>query len=473
MKKAVSFAYLDYGSLDARRKFCETELALNRRTAPALYLRTVPVTRRTGGELEIDGTGEAVEWLVEMARFDQESILDALAERGDLTAEIVEAAASEIARFHRTAETSEEYGGAEGMRHVIDGIGKELRKAPAAEIDADSAARWERRAREWLARDTSLLDRRRADGKVRRCHGDMHLRNICLLDGKPVLFDAIEFSDDIGTIDILYDLAFLLMDLEHRGQRTLANTAFNAYLSEMPDEIEGLAALPLFLSCRAAVRAHVTAASHAAAGDGLPDREAQAYLDAAISYLDPPAPKMVCVGGLSGSGKSTAARLLAPSIEPAPGALIVRSDVIRKRLAGVAATDKLPPEAYTPKASAQVYQELERLGLAAVAAGHSAVLDAVFARPGERTGPERLAAEAGVAFAGYWLDAGADTMEERVRGRTNDASDAGPDVLKRQLDYVIGTLTWRIIDAGGSREETVRRISDDLQASAVRPAARN
>ena len=201
----------------------------------------------------------------------------------------------------------------------------------------------------------TLLDRRRAEGKVRRCHGDLHLRNVCLFEGKPTLFDCLEFSDELACVDILYDLAFLLMDLEHRGLADFANLVLNRYL-DLTGEDDGLAAMPLFLSLRAAIRAHVTATviDRAGRSEVRPEMAADArgYLDLAAQFLRPRSCRLVAIGGLSGSGKSTLAAALAPSL----GARVLRSDVIRKHLFGVAPETRLPASAYTSEVSRRVYE---------------------------------------------------------------------------------------------------------------------
>jgi len=286
---------------------------------------------------------------------------------------------------------------------------------------------------------------------VRACHVDLHLRNVVLLDGKPTLFDAIEFNDAIACIDVVYDLAFLLMDLEHRGLRPFANLVLNRYLQRR-DEAEALALLPRFLSARAAVRAKVAASLEAVAGkDGdkaARRTEALAYFEQAGRYLDPPPPHLVAVGGLSGTGKTTLARALAPDLGAAPGALHLRSDVLRKQLAGVDELERLPPEAYTAEASANVYAALATRARQALAAGQAVVLDAVFARPEERETAEAVARQAGAGFTGLWLEASPAVLKSRVSARSGDASDATAAVVEQQLTYDLGIISWHTIAAG-------------------------
>jgi predicted kinase len=260
--------------------------------------------------------------------------------------------------------------------------------------------------------------------------------------GRPVLFDCVEFSDRLSLIDVLYDLGFLLMDLDFTGARGAANRALNGWLDEaargLPAEgfWEGLAALPLFQSVRAAVRAHVTV--------NQDDAElARRYLAAAQGHLAPEPPRLVAVGGYSGSGKTTVARTRAPGIGPAPGAVVLRSDEIRKRLWGRAPLERLPPEAYAPGQSERVYAAMIDAARKTLAAGFAVVLDAAFLRRQERDAAGRLARETGVAFEGVWLEADPDVLRARVAARTGDASDADVAVLERQLAFDVGEIGWR------------------------------
>jgi len=306
-----------------------------------------------------------------------------------------------------------------------------------------------------LGRIETLLDERMAQGLVRRCHGDLHLRNICVIDGRPTIFDGIEFNDAIACIDVLYDLAFLLMDLDHRGLRSYANLVLNRYLRH-GDDLPGLAAMPLFLSVRAAVRAKVSISM--AASQARPDAaqpladEAGVYFRAARAYLEPALPRLVAVGGLSGTGKTSLARELAPDLGAPPGALHLRSDVLRKALAGVGELNRLVPKSYNAAASEVVYAELVRRTRAALDAGRAVIVDAVYARPEERAAIEAVARDLGVPFHGLWLECPEDVMIARVAGRRADASDATIEVLRRQLGYDISAITWHRLDASDAPE---------------------
>lgn len=449
VKRAVAYPYMDFSTLEKRQQFCLRERDINRRTAPNLYLDVVPVTR-DGGGLELNGEGEAVEWVLVMRRFPQEALLSVQAEAGQLTAETVVALADAIAQFHDQAEERRDLCvGAAAMEWVVRENGEEFLARPDL-FDAAAANSLNDQSLALLARHRQLMDQRALAGKVRLCHGDLHLRNVVLLHGRPTLFDAIEFNDAIACIDVMYDLAFLLMDLDHRDLRPFANLVLNRYLQQR-DEVAGLSVLPLFLSARAAVRAKVAASAEAvtkdAAGKQQRREEAAAYFALALEYLTPRPACLVAIGGLSGTGKTTLARALAPGLGVAPGALHLRSDVLRKQLAGVDALQRLPPEAYTPKASAAVYAALGRQAAAGLAAGQSVIVDAVFAKPQEREAIAQVAREAGVAFHGLWLEAGATVMKSRVAARRGDASDATVEVVERQLTYDLGPIDWPRLEA--------------------------
>lgn len=445
MKKAVRFGYMDFSSLAKRRAACMAELHLNRRTAPMLYRDLIAITRAPDGRLALDGTGEAVEWLVAMNRFEQEARFDRLAASGRLDDVLIDALAEAVATFHAGAERRTEAGGAEECARIIRSNAAEMERHAPGLFAPEAVAMLRDASLARLASGRDLIEARRQAGFVRHCHGDLHLCNICLIEGRPVLFDGIEFDEALACVDILYDLAFLLMDLCERGLRPAANRLLNRYLVSLPWQ-EGeactaaLALLPLFLSMRAAVRAHVSAEM------GL-DESARRYFAAAESFLSPAAPSLIAVGGLSGSGKTTLARALAPPRGPAPGALVLRSDELRKALFGVAPQTRLPHEAYAPEITRRVYAALQERARHALLAGHAAILDAVFARAEEREAAGALARACGVPFAGFWLDAPPQRMAQRLATRRGDASDAGLDVLAAQLGYDLGDLSWHHLDA--------------------------
>ncbi len=483
IKRAVTFPYMDFSTLEQRQWACEREIAFNRRTAPSLYLRTVAITRARGGGLVLGGDGEPVEWAVVMRRFDQADLFDQMAQEGKLTDALMTELADAVARFHMTAEPvpagAPSGGGSEGLRWVIEETLDEFAERPdlfpTGEIEVLRG-----RAGAQLSRTAALLDRRLAEGFVRRCHGDLHLRNICLIDKAPTLFDCIEFNDKLACIDVFYDLAFLLMDLEHRGLRPLANLVFNRYLP-LTGDYAGPGALALFLAARALVRAKVSASAEATQDEAgrreTLRAEALSYLREGAAYLVAAPPRLIAIGGLSGTGKTTLARALAPSLGAAPGAAHLRSDVIRKELWGVGERDRLPATAYEAKANDDVYAAILDRADTLLAGGQAVIADAVYARPEERDALEALARKRSVPFQGLWLSADSDTLVARVEGRTVDASDATPAVVRRQLDYETGPITWQCLNAGVSAPEVAKAAQAVLERrsptrSRQRPSAR-
>ena len=473
MKRAVKLPYVDFSAPALRLAACEKEVELNSKTAPGLYLGVRRIMREADGKLAFDGTGQMVDAAIEMVRFDQSKLLDRMATAGELTPALMTAVARMIVSYHRAAPTIHNGSGSSNLAGVLD-----INEAGFATSHVFAKAEvtsFAKAFRTTLARHSGLLDRREAAGKVRRCHGDLHLRNICLFDGEPRLFDCIEFNDQIASIDVLYDLAFLLMDLWHRGFPQLANLVMNRYLDEADDE-DGFVLLPIFMAVRAAVRAHVTATQveEGSADSDKLSAEARSYFDLARTLLQETPPRLVAIGGLSGSGKTTVAEALAPHIGAPPGARIVESDRIRKAMHGVPAETRLPDKAYRPGVSKRVYREMAwRAGLI-LAEGGSIVADAVFDRPSDRDRIEKAAQDRGVAVAGFWLDADPLVLWQRVSERKGGPSDATIDILSRQLQRNATQSSWRKINADRKLVDIVaelRRFSETDASEALRTAS--
>lgn len=453
LKRAVQYDYLDFSTVERRQAMCTAELRLNRRAAPSIYRRVLAVTRESHGRLALEGDGPAVDWLIEMVRFDQHLLFDRLAAAGRLEIEVMAALAEAVSRFHGGAVRRSDRGGFPGICWVIDGNAHSFSAEARGSLDPHLAARVTDEARRAAGQHRERLERRRREGRVRECHGDLHLRNIVLLDGRPTLFDAVEFNDDISCIDVLYDTAFLLMDLWQRGLCRHANELWNRGLG-FDDDLDGLTLLPLFLSCRAGVRAKTSATAARLAGDdrarvGL-ESAASRYLRFAGDLLRPPAPRLLAIGGPSGTGKSTIARALAPAVGAAPGAVVLRSDEQRKRLLGVGPLERLGAAGYTPAISEQVYALLAERARAVIHAGHSAIVDAACIEPGQRDALARVADAIGVPFEGLWLEAPQAALEARVTARRDDPSDADAEVVGAQLARDPGRIDWRRLDTSGS-----------------------
>jgi aminoglycoside phosphotransferase family enzyme len=441
VKRDVDLGYVDFSTPGKRRWALERELAFNKPAAPDIYRALHRFTRTEGG-LELDGQGEVVEYALEMRRFSQDAVLAAHPERID--GELAELLGRTVAGFHAGAELRPAGGltalawtvgsNASLLRELKPRLGDQRVETLVALTEAE------------LERQSPLLAHRATAGFARRCHGDLHLGNILVEDGRPILFDCIEFNDLLSDLDVQYDIAFLLMDLDFRGRRDAGVRVLSAWLDEvarsLPQEIwAGLAALPLMLSARAAVRAHV--AAHA--GD---DELSKAYVDAGIAHLSPAPPRLLAVGGLSGSGKSTFARAVAPSLGASPGAVVLRTDEIRKRLLNVASTQPMGREVYTPEFYVQTYDTLFDTARALLQAGRAVVLDATFMDAPLRARAEQLAGDCAVPFDAVWLEAPAAVLEARVAARTNDASDATLPVVQDQLRrFDASGLAWPRVDA--------------------------
>lgn len=443
LKKAVDFGFLDFTRLAERARLTQHEQALNAPNAPGLYLGAVPVTRAADGVLALGGSGEAVEWVLRMRRLPERDFLDA---HGPLPEALLDATADAVVALHARAPTREGDG-------AMDAVLVGNREAGlGAGLDAAKVTRWFAAAGTRHAALRPWLAARAAAGFLRRCHGDLHLGNLCLLDGTPHAFDALEFDEALATIDVGYDLAFLLMDLEQRQGRRAANRVMNRYVARTGDAAL-LRGLPLWLSLRAFIRAHVAARR----GD-----DPRALLAAAQGYLQAAPARLVAIGGLQGTGKSHLARQVAPWLGAAPGALVLRSDEIRKRRAGVAPEQRLPESAYTAEESAAVFAELAGLAQQAMEGGHAVIADGVFQREAERARIE----EAGAPFTGLWLTAPMAVLRQRVAARRGDASDATVAILERAAQRDSGPITWHVVDATSDPLPQVRKLLDsEPQAS--------
>ncbi len=455
IKRAVRLPFLDYSTLDRRQRACEEELAINRRYAPQIYRRIVPITRAPQG-FRIGGDGPAIEWAVEMTRFDENRTLDHLARAGELSPELAEAVADLMYETHRRAEISEGSTWLASIAPIIDRSTDKFRGQ--ASLAPDLVEHLHNASHQQLAGARNLLRERAAAGCVRRCHGDAHLGNIVLIDDKPVLFDAIEFDPEIATIDVLYDLAFPIMDLLHFNLRAAANRLLNSYLQRSwPESGSALRLFPLFLSMRAAIRSDVLYTKCEQAADDHSVREASSYFDLALHFIKPVQPLLIAIGGKSGTGKSVLARDAAALIGTPPGAVILRSDIIRKELFGVDPLANLSEKAYTPDVNENVYRTLNERARQVIAQGYSVIIDAAFLRESERDKLSTEAARIGVDFRPIFLTADVGTRLKRVASRKHDASDATPEIAHGQEDNDIGRLAWPLVDASGSPLQTLGR----------------
>lgn len=459
LKKAVRLPFLDFTTIEARRHFLQRELQLNRPAAPGIYRDVAAILRGADGKLSLTtdlGEQQPLDWVLRMAPVPEQDFLDAIAARGDLTPALLDAVGDCIAEYDAALPSVRGWDSARALLQVANGS---VTSALAAGLPAPSTHSWFSQVRRALDERGSWLAARAAAGFVSRGHGDLHLGNLCLWHGKPVPFDALEFDEALATIDLGYDLAFLIMDLDQRVSRGAANRVLNRYVARTGDAAL-THGLPPFLALRAMVRAHV----HAATGDL---DKGQRYLQAALEYLRPSPALVLAIGGLQGTGKSILARILAPELGGAPGALVLRSDEIRKRLFGSAPEQHLPETAYTEAANSAVSEELAGLAQVVAGGGHAVIADATFLEPDLRGAIATAAQAACVLFVGIWLHAPIAVLEARLAERRNDASDATVAVLHSAAQRDPGKVDWLRVDAC----DTERAVAEIRHAIALRTAA--
>lgn len=459
IKRAVKYDYLDFSTLGQREVMLQREVALNSDAAPGLYHDVVPLTRAPDGTMALDGDGQVIEWVLRMTRFAADAELSVMAARGQIDDSLADSLGQSIAGYHRSAGPKREDGRVL-IREIIAELNREM-GGMHAQLGAELISDFITACSAECARVDNLLHDRAQAGWVRRCHGDLHLRNIVMWHDVPTPFDALEFDERLGTCDVLYDLAFLLMDLSHHQLPAAANLVLNAYLlhSGADDHYAGLSALALFLAVRAGIRAMVDVQTAAVNDDAVElVTQARSFLHQALDFLAPPAPQLIAIGGLSGSGKTTVARQIAPQLGAFPGAVHLRSDLERKAHFNVPPFEKLPPEAYRPEVSDIVYTIMRSKARLALGAGQAVILDAVHATPDERRLAQGIAQEIGCPFTGIWLDAEAPVRVERVTHRARDASDADAQVALRQGALQIGDMTWHRLDARQALADVVAQI---------------
>ena len=439
LKKAVRMPFLDFSTLDSRAHFLRRELELNRPAAPAIYRDVVAVSRRPDGSLELGGDNP-IDWVLRMAPVPAGDFLDVIASQGALPPRLLDALGDCVAAYHCGLAPVPNWDSAGSLLRITEG---NVASAMAAGLPAGAISAWQQKMVAAIDAARLWLSDRAATGCVRRCHGDLHLGNLCLWEAKPVPFDALEFDEALATIDVAYDLAFLLMDLDRRlGPRTgraAANRVMNRYVARTGDIC--VLGLQLFLSQRAMIRAHVLQSMQ---GDG------GSYLAAAQDYLEPVPPIVVAIGGLQGTGKSTLSRALAPGLGLAPGALIVRSDEVRKRLHGAEPETRLTEAAYTAAANAETNAAVIELARRGAVSRHSVIVDATFLDLSVREELARVIQQTGVPFLGVWLDAPLSVLRARVGARSGDASDATVAVLQRSAEISPGAARWTRVDTTAS-----------------------
>ncbi|MCT7953811.1 AAA family ATPase [Laspinema palackyanum] len=460
VKKPVNFGFLDYSTLEKRHHFCDEELRLNQQIAPELYLEVVTVTKK-GSHLELNGKGEPVEYALKMRQFPQESLLIHQFEQGQLTQEQMEQLGQVVAEFHRQTPTNDSiksFGTVAKIREAIDNNYKQSQTYINGPQTRQQFEETKAYSDNFFAERSANFEQRMQTDKIRECHGDLHLKNIARWDNQILLFDRIEFNEAFRFVDVMYDIGFIVMDIEARGRQDLANGFLNTYLEQTGDW-QGLQVLRLYLSRQAYVRAKVTSLMLDDANIAQEEKEeawrtAAQYYQLAWQYTQPRQGRLILMSGLSGSGKSTIARQLAR----ATGAIQIRSDAVRKHLAGIPLQSTGSDEIYSAEMTAQTYARLLELGIMAASEGWTVILDAKYDRQGLREEAIAAAKDRGLPLQILHCTAPIAILRDRLNQRQGDIADATADLLDRQqqtaevfceseLPYVISLDTTADIDA--------------------------
>ncbi|MEG3437202.1 AAA family ATPase [Pannus brasiliensis CCIBt3594] len=432
IKKPVDYHFLDFSTLEKRKECIDRELSLNQSTAPDIYREVLPITE-SAGKVTLNGDGEIIEYVLKMNQFPQECLLSQRFDRGELTEAEIESLGKKIARFHQRART-DEYITRFGELETIEQAFEENYRQTEKYIDTVQIRQQFEETKTFT--DNFFLDRgdwlreRQEQGKIRECHGDLHLNNMCLWRGEIQLFDRVEFNESFRFVDTMYDVAFTAMDLTARGRPDFANLFLNTYLERVGDW-EGLKVLSLYLSRQSYVRAKVN--SFLLDGDTFSEtiREtARQYYHLAWEYTRPRSGRLIVLSGLSGSGKSTVAREIAKKLD----GIRIRSDAVRKHLAGIDLDDRGSIELYTPEMSARTFDRLAELARILLPLGYTVILDAKYDRAIWREPLRALAGSIGVPFHIVHCHAPLSVLLDRIEKRIGDISDATTEVLLAQIE---------------------------------------
>ncbi|KJH71275.1 bifunctional aminoglycoside phosphotransferase/ATP-binding protein [Aliterella atlantica] len=435
VKKSVNFGFLDYSTLEKREHFCRQELEMNKRGAPELYLEVLPISQ-DNGKFVLGGSGEAVEYVLKMRQFPQDVLLSEMFEHGRLTEAQMEELGRVVALYHANAQSSDlirSFGEVAQVRQAIDENYEQTTKyigGPQSQAQYDETKHY---TDSFFDERSQLFSSRIQNNFIRECHGDLHLRNICLWQDKILLFDCIEFNEPFRFVDVMYDVAFTVMDLQARQCPEFGNAFLNTYVEQTGDW-EGLQVLPLYLSRQAYVRAKVT--SFLLDDPGVPAQvkeEAKAtaadYYKLAWEYTKPHQGRLILMSGLSGSGKSTTAKHLARKLD----AIVIRSDAVRKHLGGIALSERGGDELYTPEMTQKTYDRLLQLGVMLASQGFTVILDAKYDRTDLRMNAIDMADFQQIPLQIIHCNAPIEVLKERLQQRRGDIADATADLLESQI----------------------------------------
>jgi uncharacterized protein len=435
VKKPVNFGFLNYSTLELRQHFCQEELRMNRRGASEVYLEVLPITQNDS-QFCLEGEGEPVEYTLKMRQFPQDALFLSLFEKGELTEELMIELGRVVAKFHAQALTNDyirSFGEVEQVRQAFDENYAQTEKyidGPQTQAQFEQTKQF---TDNFFAQKQELFTSRMQNNWIRECHGDLHLRNICLWHDKIVLFDCIEFNEPFRFVDVMFDIAYAVMDLEARERTDLSNAYLNTYVEEIGDW-EGLEILPIYLNRQSYVRAKVISFLLDDPSVSPEDKEkakatAAFYYKLAWEYTKPRDGRLILMSGLSGAGKSTVARQLARKI----GAIHIRSDAVRKHLASLPLYEKGGADLYTPEMTQKTYEKLLELGIKLAKAGYPVILDAKYDRSQLRADAIAQTQSANISLQILHCTAPETVLRDRLNSRSGDIADATADLLASQI----------------------------------------
>jgi hypothetical protein len=460
VKKAVDFGFLNYSTLEKRKHFCEEELRLNQRSAAPIYLEALPIAQQDNTFI-LGSDDQVVEYAVKMRQFPQSALLSHMFERGELTEDLLRQLAEAIAQFHLSAQTDDyirAFGTVENVRQSIDENYDQTRGfigGPQTQQQFDETKAY---TDEFFATRQDLFQQRIDQDKIRACHGDLHLNNICYWQDQLLLFDCIEFNEPFRFVDVMFDIAYIIMDLTVAGRDDLAAIFLSHYVEQTGDW-EGLQILPLYVSRQSYVRAKVTSFLLGDPSVSEEDKQAAAakaakYYTLAWSYVQQRHGRLLVMSGLSGSGKSTVARELSRQM----GAIYMRSDAVRKHLAGVPVYERGDNSLYTSEMSQKTYGRLIDLGTLLASQGYVVILDAKFDTQANRERAIAAAKSHDLVPTIVHCEAPIDILKERVQTRSGDIADATLEVLeKQQLEPFTAEASQYVTTI-----DTTRPLSEEL-----------
>ena len=434
IKKSVNYGFLNYSTLDKRKYFLNQELKLNRQIAPELYLQILPISSNNG-KFALESSENIVEYALKMRQFSQDNLLSNLLKAGKLAQDCFVDLGKIVARFHADAKTNEyisSFGAVDKISAAFVENYQQSQKYIGIVQTDEQFIKTKAYSDRFLALRKNVLINRVQQNKIKECHGDLHLKNICLWDDKIKLFDRIEFNESFRFVDTMYDVAFTVMDLEARDKSEFANAFLNSYF-EYSGDWEGAIVLPLYLCRQAYVRAKVNSFLLDDRQVSQTDRQkahkaAVNYYRQAYQYTQSQLGSLILMSGLSGSGKSTVARNIART----KGAIQIRSDAVRKHLAGISLDEAGTDSIYTPEITQKTYDRLLELGMMLTKEGYTVILDAKYDRVALRQPAIEQTQDLNIPLKIIHCTAPMSVLRERLNRRQNDISDATADLIANQ-----------------------------------------